>query len=161
MYCCIRGGSKTQKQRNPTIAKGGTTNTSLLKEIDEIQSYLISLSSFGSGRDQGMGRHAPREECPRHLMLQHTHTCNAARSGVVHTPTHGRTNFGSKAVPCSLPISSETIVCIWLSVLFCGLYSAATGGARVPILPCFRVPVKYLGVCVSSVRTEVWDSVLF
>ena len=39
-----------------------------------------------------------------------THALSAARSS---TP---------KAVPYSLPISSETIVCIWSSVLFCGLY---------------------------------------
>jgi hypothetical protein len=121
--------------------------------------YLYRVLEVGETKEWEGTR---RGKNVRHLIeCSSTHTCNAARSGVVHTPSHGRTNFGSKAVPCSLPISSETIVCIWLSVLFCGLYSAATGGARVPILPCFRVPVKYLGVCVSSVRTEVWDSVLF
>ena len=98
-----------------------------------------------------MGRHAPREECFHLIECSSTYTCNASRSGVVHTPcSHGRTNFGSEGCPLLSPISSETIACIWLSVLFCGLYSAATGGARVPTLPCFRVPVKYLGWCVCE-----------
>ena len=100
----------------------------------------------------------------RHLIeCSSTHTCNGSirsRSHALSRPHELRLR-SAKAVPYPFPISSETIVCIWLSVLFCGLYSAATGGARVPILPCFRVPVKYLGVCVSSVRTELWDSVLF
>ena len=92
---------------------------------------------FGSGRAQGMGRHAPREECPPpNRMLQHSylHATRLDPESFTRPLTTARTSV-PKAVPYSLPISSETNVCIWLSVLFCGLYSAATGGAREPTLP--------------------------
>ena len=83
-------------------------------------------------------------------------TCNAARSGAVHTPFHGRTNFGSEALRLSPTLFPSHLRRSCVSgYLFCSV-----GCIPLPLVVrafllylVFGFPVKYIGVSVSSVRT--------
>ena len=76
-----------------------STNTSSFgrDRLDTILCY-ISIEFWKWARPRnGKARAAGRKNVRHLIECSSTHTCNAARSGVVHTPSHGRTNFGSEA----------------------------------------------------------------
>jgi hypothetical protein len=116
--------------------------------------YLYRVLEVGETKEWEGTR---RGKNVRHLIeCSSTHTCNAARSGVVHTPSHGRTNFGSEAPRLSPTLFPSHLRRSCVSgYLFCSV-----GCIPLPLVVrafllylVFGFPVKYIGVSVSSVRT--------